>query len=149
MEPDAITQYISETFDGVEVVVASGDTFFMVDPGDQLPFATLVTSDDEYDNFSNLSRPGVYRLSIGVSPGTFRSLIGSSTVDTGDDGDAVSGHDYTVLDQFMPHPVYGKMFWICVLNPSPATFDAARPLLAEAHDRARGRRAKTRPEVTS
>jgi hypothetical protein len=42
----------------------------------------------------------------------------------------------------MPHPVYGKMYWVCVLNPSAATFEAVKPLLAEAYQAAAGRHAK-------
>lgn len=35
----------------------------------------------------------------------------------------------------MPHPVYGRMFWFRGLNPSAATFETLRPLLAEAYGR--------------
>jgi hypothetical protein len=35
----------------------------------------------------------------------------------------------------MPHPVYGRMYWVCVLNPSEETFETkVRRLLAEAYD---------------
>jgi hypothetical protein len=51
-------------------------------------------------------------------------------------------HDFTALDQLMPHPVYAPLSWVCVLNPSAATFDVVRPLLAEAYQRAVGRNAK-------
>jgi uncharacterized protein DUF6194 len=35
----------------------------------------------------------------------------------------------------MPHPVYGRMLWVCVLNPSDETFETkVRQLLAEAYD---------------
>ena len=33
---------------------------------------------------------------------------------------AVLKHSFGV----MPHPVYGKMYWVCVLNPSESTFQA-------------------------
>jgi hypothetical protein len=153
MEPDAITQYIVETFDDVEVVVASDDSFFFVNPrglppDHRLPFATLVTT-DQHDSASNLGLPGVYRLNIGVSPGTFGTLFDSPVSAVDDIGDAERDDDFTALDQLMPHPVYGTMFWVGVLNPSPATFDAVRPLLTEAYDRARERRVKSRPEVVS
>ena len=49
-------------------------------------------------------------------------------------GENTSGYDFTALDQVMPHPVYGRMYWVCVLNPSDATFQKLRPLLTEAHD---------------
>lgn len=36
----------------------------------------------------------------------------------------------------MPHPVYGKTYWVCLLNPSETTFEAMKALLAEAYDMA-------------
>jgi Family of unknown function (DUF6194) len=59
-------------------------------------------------------------------------------------GDAVeSGYDFTALDQLMPHPVYGRQYWACVLNPNAATFQAVvRPLLVEAYDLAVSKYAK-------
>jgi len=54
-----------------------------------------------------------------------------------------SGYDFTALDQLLPYPVYGRMYWVCVLNPSAATFEAVvRPLLAEAYDLAVSKYAK-------
>jgi hypothetical protein len=123
MDQAAITKYITGTFAGVDVVSASGTTFFFYDPERKFPFATLTTSDDEYDSFSDLSRPGLFRLNVGVSKQAFQSLFPA--------GDA--GHDFTAPDRVMPHPVYGKMYWVCVLNPSEATFEAVKTLLAEAH----------------
>jgi hypothetical protein len=93
MNEASITRYITDTLDGVDVVVASreagspelawGDTFFSYDPGRQLPparrfpFATIVTKDyGEFDCASQLDRPGVFRLNIGVSKETYRSLFG-------------------------------------------------------------------------
>ena len=55
--------------------------------------------------------------------------------------DAV-GYDFTALDRMMPHPVYGKMYWVCVLNPSIATFERVQSLLAEAYDLAAKRLAE-------
>ena len=42
----------------------------------------------------------------------------------------------------MPHPVYGKMYWVCVLNPSAETFKTVRDLLAEAYEAGMRKRAK-------
>lgn len=132
MDQDTITRYITETFGGVDVVVDADNAFFFHNPGgDQppdhrFPFATIVCN-DAYDQASDLNRPGVFRLNVGVGRETFRALFGP---DAGDD------HDFAALDRVMPHPVYGTMFWICVLNPSEATFQAVRPLLAEAYERA-------------
>jgi hypothetical protein len=132
MDHASITRYIADTFAGVEVVVASGNTFFFNDPQRKFPFATIVTN-DQYDNVSNLNRPNVFRLNIGVSKQTFLALFGDE-----------SEHDFTALDQIMPHPVYGKMYWICVLNPSDATFQKLQPLIMEAYDLSVKRQIKLR-----
>src|SRR5262245_56615516 len=103
MDEAAITRHITVTFPGVDTVIGSGGTFFF-DPRGGTPkdhrflFATLVTS-DEYDQLSDLNRPGVFRLNVGVSKQTFQSLFPA----------ADSAHDFTALDRVMPHPVYGKM----------------------------------------
>jgi hypothetical protein len=142
MDQDAIRRSIATTFDGVDVVIGSeelgtpemawGDTFFIYDPdrslegARQFPFATIVTRDyGEFDDASNLDRPDVFRLNVGVGRETFDSLF-----------DPDAEHDFTALDRLMPHPVYGRNHWVCVLNPSEATFEALQPLLREAYDRA-------------
>lgn len=149
MNEIAVAHYITDTFAGLDVVEASGDTYFFYDPDGatdptrRLPFATLVTS-DAHDQVSNLNRSGVFRLNIGVSKNTFQSLFGAQPAASA--ADSVDGeYDLTALDRIMPHPVYGTMFYVCVLNPSPATFKSVKPLLAEAYDRAASRHAKVRP----
>jgi hypothetical protein len=91
----------------------------------------------EYDRVSNLDRPGVYRLNIGVSRSTFRSLFGSARVDLG-------ACDFTALDTLMPHPDDAAQSYLCVLNPSEETFQKLQPLLAEAYQLA-VRRAARKP----
>ncbi len=162
MDEASIAQYVADTFDGIDVVVASrdagspevawGDTFFIYDPDRNLepkhrfPFATIVTKDyGDFDRASNLNRPGVFRLNVGVSKDTYRSLFGPHPSPPGPAGVVNTGHDFTALDQIMPHPVYAPQSWVCVLNPSDVTFQAVRPLLAEAYDLAVRRRAKSRP----
>ncbi len=46
------------------------------------------------------------------------------------------------LDQLLPRPVYARQRWVCVLNPSDATFEKVKPLLAEAYGLAVNRNAK-------
>ncbi len=127
MDEASVIEYITGTFEGVHVVEANGSHFFFYGPmGDnnKLPFATLVTT-DEHDQASNLSRPGVFRLNIGVGKDTCRSLFGAQ--------ESIE-YNFTALDQIMPHPVYGMMRWVCVLSPSDTTFEQVKPLLAEAYE---------------
>jgi len=150
MDEAALTQYITDTFPGVVVAEASGDFFYMYDPERDLPperrfpFATLVTG-DRYDQVSQLDRPSVFRLNIGVSRDTYRALFGPPPARLGPDGIAETGHDFTALDQLLPHPVYAPQAWVSVLNPSEATLETVKPLLSEAHDLAIKRHAKLRP----
>jgi hypothetical protein len=123
MDEATIREYILRTFPGTTVVDAGGDSYFFTDPAQMHPYATLVTS-DAHDQASNLGRPGVFRLNIGVSKGTFQSLFGTA---------GETEHDFAALDRLMPHPVYGKMYWLCVLNPGSATSATVRALLAEAY----------------
>ena len=134
MDETSITQYITDTFSGVDVVVADGNMFFMYDPDGMFPMATLMTNDIN-DQASNLDRPGVFRLNIGIGKQTYHALLGSPPARPGASGIVETGHDFTALDQLMPHPVYANMYWVCVLNPSAATFQTVvQPLLAEAYD---------------
>ena len=151
MDQDAIIQYVTDTFTGVEVVrptdgPGAGDTFFIYDPQHNLdpkrrfPFATIVTKDyGDFDNASQLNRPNVFRLNIGVSRDTFRALFGPAP---SAESDHSTTYDFAALDRLMPHPVYAPQSWVCVLNPSPETFEAVKPLLAEAYSRAAARHAR-------
>ena len=110
MTEDDIAQYIAGTFAGVETATNFGYFFFFYGSDHKLPFATLASSDSVYDNVSNLDRPGVFRLNIGVTKQTFRSLFGTNAV-------GESSYDLTALDCIMPHPHYAGQHFICVLNP--------------------------------
>ena len=127
MDESSMVAYITKTFPDVETTNAFGYTFFFYRSERVLPFATLIASDQEYDRFSNLDRPGVFRLNIGISRQTFQSLFGAATVD-------VNSYDFTALDVIMPHPEYAKQHFVCVLSPGEATFDRVRALLAEAYE---------------
>lgn len=139
MDEAVIIQYILDTCAGTNHVVNAGDHFFIYDPernlppNKQMPFATLVTADN-WDNASNLNRPGVFRLNVGISKSTYHHLFGPTPAGPTDGRVAETGHDYTKLDELMPHPIYCRQFWVCVLNPSEKTFEKIKPMLAEAYE---------------
>jgi hypothetical protein len=146
MNEAEVVQYITRELAGVDSVVDSGNSFFFynpdpnIPPGHMFPFATLMTNELN-DQFSNLSRPSVYRLNIGVSKQTFRSLFGSPELpaygDMAPGPDSSYDFDFTALDELLPHPVYGRQYWMSVLNPSAETFETkVKPLLAEAYQMA-------------
>src|SRR5438477_601769 len=109
MDQAAITRYITE-LGGIDVLIANDDAYFYYDPertlppDRRMPFATIMTS-DAYDSASNLSRPGVFRMNIGVGKDTYRSLFGPLPQAPGAAGIVDTGHDFAALDQLLPHPV--------------------------------------------
>jgi hypothetical protein len=134
-----VTAYMAQTFPGIAVISAPGGSFFFYDPegntpeNRRLPFVTLTINDD-YDTASNLARPDVFRLNIGVSKSTFRALFDRTP--TMINGTPATTYDYTALDVIMPHPIYAPQSWVCVLNPGPASTEEVKRLLAEAYEMA-------------
>jgi hypothetical protein len=122
MDESSVVDYITKTFPGVETAISFGYNMFFYKSDRQLPFATLISSDYDYDHVSNLDRPGVFRLNIGISKQTFQSLFSTAKVDT-------DRYDFTALDVIMPHPYYAQQHFICVLSPSEATFEKIPPCL--------------------
>ena len=127
-----ITNYITSTFTDVETAVNLGYTFFFYRDDHMHAFATIASTGNAYEKISNLDRPGIYRLNIGVSRDTFQAMFGKGKIDT-------SAYDFTALDTIMPHPDYSSQHFICVLSPSEATFEKLHSLLAEAYDVAKER----------
>jgi hypothetical protein len=144
METDAVIDYITTTFSGVNHVQKDGDSFFIYDPqrdlppNQQIPFATLITRDD-YDTASQLSRDGVFRLNIGVNRATYQQHFGDPPPFPKAGGIIDTDHDFTVLDRLLPHPIYAAMGWVCILNPSDSTWEQLKPMLAEAYEQAKAR----------
>jgi hypothetical protein len=138
MEAREMNRYIDETFDGITVAENSGDTFFIYDPGGdlpperQLPFATVVTG-DRYDSVSGLDRPGAYRLNIGVTKATYLARFGAPPTRRDANGVLDTGFDHAAVDTLTPHPIYASQYWVSVVNPGVATLGTVRELLAEAH----------------
>jgi hypothetical protein len=141
---DALIRLIRETWPDAVVATIESATFFSLDEKHWPNFATVVWTDEHDEGTpSKLSRPGVYRLNIGVGKDTFQRLVGS-----------ITQPDYAAFDRILPHPVYAKQRWISIVNPSDATVrDTLLPLLAEAHDRLatarRQRSAKDSIEATN
>lgn len=127
MNEAEVIDYIMKTFPEAETINDYGYNMFFYKSDRKLSFATTISSDFDYDNVSNLDRPGVFRLSIGVSKQTFHSLFGADEVNLKDYG-------FIAVDVIMPHPEYAQYHFICVLSPSEKTFEKIRAYLAEAYD---------------
>ena len=136
MKQEEIERHIIESFKGTHVVKANGDSFFFYGDEKKFPFATIVTTDNDFDNVSKLDREDFYRVNVGIDKVTFNTLFGAIKSQPGISGYVNSGIDFTVSDEIMPHPIYGSMYWICVVNPDQKTFTTLHAYLATSYDKA-------------
>ena len=114
--------------------ISWGDHFFYFAPDGQVPsnrqpYATIMTKDYPGDDASRLDPDGRWRLNIHVGTLAFRELLGGSPSEI---GDAVT--DFGAVDVVIPHPLYGGLGWVSIVNVGPATTDAAVRLLRTAHE---------------
>lgn len=126
--------------------IAWGDHFFYYAPDGTIPqntqpYATIVTKDYPDDTLSNLDPADRWRLNIHVGSAEFTHLIGESPRDFASKDFA--SRDFSGVDEIMPHPVYGALGWVAIVNPDSHTMSTALTLLREAHDDER-RRAERR-----
>ena len=140
MNKNIIEAYILENFEEVHPLDIWGERSFFLNPGRQLKrgtyFATLKEKDGENDKASHLDRDGVFRLNMGVSKKRYLSLF-SYLPKRPAKGRFIEGsYDFQKIDTILPHPVYGWMGWVCVLNPSFETFEDCKNLLDDAYNKA-------------
>jgi len=75
-DPEALIKLIRETWPETDLATMNGAAFFSIDAEKHWPnFATIVWNDD-FDQASNLTRAGVFRLNMGVGRTTFDKLVG-------------------------------------------------------------------------
>lgn len=117
--------------------IAWGDHFFYFAPAGEIPdrvqpYATIVTKNYPDDALSNLDPAGRWRVNIHVGIARFTEL-------TGENPRRAPSRDLSEADVILPHPVYGALGWIAVVNPSDQTTPTVIALLREAHENAKRR----------
>lgn len=140
MTPEQIAEWLNEHFAHVVPKEAWAETSYFVNPGGALPsgayFATLKEKNGDNDRASGLDREGVFRLNFGAGAEAFEAMFGETPARPAK-GEIIEGPwNFATLDTIMPHPIYGWMGWMCVLNPSRTTFHKCKPLIESAYDRA-------------
>lgn len=140
MQVQSIIEKIVNDFEGVVPKASWGETSLFFNPGGLLPngvyFCTLKEKNGENDKASDLDRAGVFRLSFGISKETFEKRFGSRPKRPPKGGAISTAHDFTLLNELMPHPIYGWMSWVQILNPTESTFEVLSPLISEAYENA-------------
>lgn len=135
--PMNIVSCITNKFEGVEPKMSWGEISLFYNPGKALPngvyFATLKEKDGENDKSSQLDRPQAFRLSLGIGKGLYSQHFGIIPQRPSKGGIVDTGHDFSVFDTFMPHPIYAWMGWACILNPSSDSLNHLWPEIYSAY----------------
>ena len=118
--------------------LAWGDAFFYYAPDGVMPqhvqpYGTIVTKDYPDDTASELDAPGRWRVNVHVDRATFRRLTGEEP------RSLTRARDHAATDVFNPHPVYGALGWVAVVNPGEQTTETVLQLLRDGHRAARAR----------
>ena len=75
----------------------------------------------------------MFRVAIGLHPKTYVRLFGQKPVRPSKGDIVITGHDFTKLNELMPHPIYAWMSWVQILSPSRDKFEEVFSLIEEAH----------------
>jgi len=136
---EEVIAYSLDNFPGVIEAWNWGERSLFYNPHHQLPkgtyFLTFKEKDGANDSASRI-RHGDYRLNVGISKVAFTDRFGAVPARPAAGGVVQTGHDFTQPDRILPHPVYGWMCWIAVLNPTHETFEEIKPLLRGACEQA-------------
>lgn len=140
LTPSQIIDTLLKKFEGVTVVEAWGEKSLFYNPGGLLPrgvyFATIKEKNGDNDRASRLDREGIFRLNVGTTKPLFFERFGPPPPRPGKGGIVDGPWDFTVLDTLTPHPVYGWMSWVAVVNPTADTFNEMQPLIEAAYQKA-------------
>lgn len=140
MRPSHIIEQLEQQFTGLTPKPSWGETSLFYNPNKILPngvyFCTLKEKNGDNDKASQLDREGVFRFSLGISKESYQQHFGPRPARPAKGSIIDTTHDFTTLNQLMPHPIYGWMSWVQVLNPSPETFMSLQPLIEESYNSA-------------
>lgn len=116
--------------------IAWGDVFFYYSPDGTIPpgqpFATVITKDYPHEPAWHIDAASI-RVNIHVGARVFADLLGYAP------GEG-SGPDPSAVDVVAPHPAYGELGWISVVDPGERTRITVVEQLQAAYAAARRRR---------
>jgi hypothetical protein len=136
-DSDWISSYLISNFTGLNVVNAWGEKSFFYNPENLLKrgvyFCTIKEKDGANDRASDLDRPDVFRINFGILKTTFLKLFQIPPKRPIKGGIIEGPYDFRALDKLTPHPVYGWMSWVSILNPSKNSWGQVEELLKESY----------------
>lgn len=139
--PDNLIARLLDRFEGTRVVEAWGERSIFYNPGLLLPrgvyFATVKEKDGDNDKASQIDREGVFRFNVGTTKPLFLERFGPPPARPGKGGVVDGPWDFTAADTLTPHPVYGWMSWVAVLNPTSETLTDMSEIVEAAFRKAK------------
>ncbi len=134
---DFILNDLFEHYTGLKRIEAWGETSLFYNPDDSLKrgiyFCTLKNKDGENDKASHLDRADVFRMNFGLSKKTFISLFNTIPKRPVKGGVIEGDYEFQRTDILTPHPIYGWMAWVSILNPSKPSLKNLMTLLDESY----------------
>ncbi|WP_239673203.1 DUF6194 family protein [Mangrovibacillus cuniculi] len=134
-------EYVINTYPGTVVTNNWGEQGVFYNPDRKLPkgiyILTIKEKDGANDRASQLNREGLYRINLGISKTSFIKLFGEIPKRPSAGNVIDMEYDFSMVDEILPHPVYGWMSWISVINPSLHTFEKMKPYIDEAYNLAK------------
>lgn len=151
MKPDEIFSYCFSTYPDIVLVDSWGERGIFYNPDKVLKrgiyVLTVKEKDGDNDKSSMLNRDNVYRVNVGLKKEHFINRFGYIPQRPTAGGVVNMNFDFSSLDTIMPHPVYAWMGWVCVLNPSDATFEEFKQLIEESYKFAQEKFQKKRVSI--
>jgi hypothetical protein len=96
--------------------VSWGDRFFYVGDDPNRYVATIVEHDvPGYDEASQLDRPGAYRFNVELGRRQFERELGYPPSQVAEHESEI---DFSRQDVVLPHPIYGRQGWACIVAPT-------------------------------
>ncbi|KUP04524.1 hypothetical protein Q73_15475 [Bacillus coahuilensis m2-6] len=137
MKPKDIIQYVLQSYEGTVRHPNWGELGIFYNPEDKLTkgvyILTIKLKDGPNDQASNLNSDGVYRLNVAIEKDTFVKKFGSIPKRPLAGQTIEMDVNFAATDEIIPHPVYGWMSWISVINPSEQTFEQLKALIDEGY----------------
>ena len=138
-----IVEWIRQRFEGVVIKEAYSELTFFYNPNHALPngvyFLTIKEKDGPNDKSSRLDRDGVFRISFKPKSTTYQMRFGDKPKRSKKGGMAEKKADYSLLDTWLPHPIYAWMGWTMILNPSKNSLNELYPHIEESYLQAKQR----------
>ncbi len=135
---DFIVSQLVENYSGLRIIQAWGETSLFYNPDDALKrgiyFCTFKNKDGTNDKASHLYRKDVFRMNFGISKKTFVSVFNTIPKRPVKGGIIVGAYDFQAYDILTPHPIYGWMAWVSILNPSKFSLQKLKIFIDESYE---------------